>query len=116
MKLDLNKEKLAELLQKGRETAVLAGAAALSGAEMARNKAEDALLCARLSSEVKRLQEEVELQLMHVGQLIYATHKGTPSGSESIQTVLEYVDSLYEQMEAHEAEIDRLKGRSQTNR
>ena len=115
MKLDLTKEKLEKLLQRGKETAVLAGAAALEGVEQARCRAEDTLLHVRLSTEVRRLQEEIDLELRHIGMILYDIHKGTPSESENVQAVLEYVDSLYEQMEAHQAEMERLKGRSQTN-
>ena len=109
MKLDLSKEKLEHLLRRGRDTAVLAGAAALEGAELARCRAESAVEYARLAKMVRELQQEIDLQLRHIGQLIYATHTGTPSASEDIQTILEFVDSLYDQMAAHQEEMSRLK-------
>lgn len=45
-----------------------------------------------------------------MGELVYATHRGTPSDSEDIQEILEYVDSLREELEAHQRELRTLAG------
>ena len=45
-----------------------------------------------------------------IGELVYATHRGTPSDSEELQKILEYVDDLHEQIEAHEHELKLMRG------
>ena len=45
-----------------------------------------------------------------VGELIYATHRGTPSDSQAVQEILEYVDGLYEELEGHQQQLKLLRG------
>ena len=40
-----------------------------------------------------------------VGEIMYAAHRGSPSDSGEVQRILEFVDGLYEEMEAHMEEI-----------
>ena len=67
--------------------------AATTAVEMA----EDGISYAKMSRSVKDLQAEIDRQMKTLGELLYATHKGTPSDSSYIQEVLEYVDNLQDQ-------------------
>ncbi|MDE7221363.1 MAG: hypothetical protein K2O45_17400 [Oscillospiraceae bacterium] len=70
-----------------------------------KGKAEDRVSQVRLEREIRDLQEEIDLQMQMVGEIMYAAHRGSPAESEDIQRILEYVDGLYEEMEAHLEEI-----------
>ena len=73
-------------------------------------KAEGLRAHARLEREVSDLQEEIDLQMRAIGEIMYASHKGRPSDSDCIQQILDYVDSLYEQLEAHRQELEVKRG------
>ena len=84
---------------------------AAQAAETARDTASEAAgLAGRRAEAAADVTEEIELQMGEIGRLIYATHTGTPSDSGDVQNILEYVDSLYEQLEGHEAELKRMRG------
>lgn len=87
----------------------LAGAAQ-AGAGALERRAEDAVNALRLRQTIRDLEEEIGLQLRAVGELVYATHRGTPSDSEDLQEILEYVDSLREELEAHQRELRTMAG------
>ncbi len=94
-----------------------AGGAALDGAAMLRDaasaagrRASELLSQVRLEREIRDIREEIGLQMRAVGEIIYATHRGSPSGSEKIQTILEYVDGLQEELDAHRRERETLRG------
>ena len=92
----------------------LQGAAELarSGAELMEEKTEDVRSRARLEREVADLREEIDLQMQAVGEVMDASHRGRPSDSGCIQQILEYVDSLYEQLEAHQKTLAAAQGQT----
>ena len=91
--------------------AALDGAAVLrEGASAAGRLAEKFLSRVRLEREIRDLREEIGLQMQAVGEIIYASHRGSPTGSEKIQTILEYVDGLHEELDAHRREQETLRG------
>ena len=73
-------------------------------------KAEDTLSHMKLQRRIRDLEEEIALQMQTLGEMIYDTHRGTPSTSTEMQLVLEYVDSLYEEIEAHRRQIRMMQG------
>ena len=73
-------------------------------------KAADSLACAKLHRTIADLEDEISLQLCAIGEIIYATHCGNPSGSEEIQKILEYVDDLSDEIEGHEQQLKLLLG------
>lgn len=105
-----NKKTWQKLLGRTKKTAESVAEAAQSGAAVVGQKAEETLACAKLHRRVHELQEEIDLQMGEVGRLIYATHCGTPSDSDSVQEILEYVDSLYEEMEGHHKQMKIMRG------
>ena len=70
-----------------------------------KSRAEEKAGHVRLEREIRDLREEIDLQMQMVGEIMYAAHRGSPSDSEEIQRILEYVDGLYEEMEGHLEEI-----------
>ena len=83
---------------------------AKAGAERMGFNAEDAMLRNKLQRTIKELEDEIDLQFAEIGALIYATHTGTPAPSSDIQEILSYVDSLFEQVEGHERQLQILDG------
>ncbi len=73
-------------------------------------KAADVLACVRLRRAVADLEDEIALQMCAIGELVYATHCGNPSDSDEVQKILEYVDDLSDEIDAHERQIKLLMG------
>ena len=103
MDIIFTKSKMEVLLGKTR-------AKARKGAAAVKEKTGDALLMARLQKRVKDLEDEIDLQLAEVGALIYATHTGHPSESGEMQEILEYIDTLYEEVAGHERQLALMHG------
>lgn len=104
-KITFENPKLEKLVNRTKDVAVSAAKTARERTAGLGKLAGDRMARARLSRAVEDLQYEIDLQMQAVGCLIYATHKGRPSDSNEIQQILEYVDSLYEQMEGHEQQL-----------
>ena len=73
-------------------------------------KASDTLSYARLRHQVDELQDEIMLQMCALGELVYATHCGNPSDSDDLQKILEYIDDLHDEIDAHEEQMKLLRG------
>ena len=73
-------------------------------------KAADLVSRVKLMRTISDLEDEITLQLCSIGELIYATHRGTPSDSEELQRILEYVDDLHDQIEGHEQQLKLMLG------
>ena len=110
IKVQINSEFLNNLFAKTKGSASGVADAARSGMAAMSIKAGDAIACARLHRAINDLEDEIDLQLCDIGRLVYATHIGNPSDSEEIQQILTYVDGLYEEIAAHEEELERLQG------
>lgn len=108
IKFNLNPGPLSALLNRAGVSDVTE--AARVSVENLGTKASDAIACAKLHRAINELEDEIDLQLCDIGRLIYATHIGNPSDSDEIQKILEYVDGLYEEIAAHEQELDLLQG------
>ena len=80
------------------------------GASGLRSRVEEMVSRVRLDREIRDLREEVNLQMRAVGEMIYASHRGNPSDSGQVQSILEYVDGLYEELDAHRRERETLRG------
>ena len=102
--------KTKKLRRRAEAAAFGAAEAARAGAERAGQSAENAVTRVKLSRAIRDLQEEIQLQMQTVGELIYATHRGTPSDSDDVQEVLEYVDGLYEELAGHQRQLKLLQG------
>ena len=73
-------------------------------------KASDLMACRELRRTVDELEDEIMLQMCALGELVYATHTGSPSDSDELQKILEYIDDLHDEIEAHEEQILLMRG------
>ena len=110
IKIAFKSDLINNLLAKNNITAADVTEVARTGMAAMSVKANDAIACAKLHRAINELEDEIDLQLCDIGRLIYGTHIGNPSDSDEIQKILEYVDGLYEEIAAHEQELDALQG------
>ena len=100
-------EKLYELLDTIQRTAVQASDVAADAAYGVSKKAGELLSVAKLNIRVVELKAEVNTALRELGEMLYATHTGTPTDSEILQAKLREIDDLKAQIAALEAQIGR---------
>ena len=110
IKVTIHSDCLKKLFAKTGLSAADVSDAAHSGMSEVSSRVSDTIACAKLHRAINDLEDEIDLQLCDIGRLVYATHIGTPSDSEEIQKILTYVDGLYEEIAAHEDELDHLRG------
>ena len=110
IKVKIHADFLNNFLTKTKVSAADVADAARTGLAVVSDKASHTIACNKLHRAINDLEDEIDLQLCDIGRLIYATHIGNPSDSDEIQKILEYVDGLYEEIAAHEQELDRLQG------
>ena len=100
-------ETLQELLNAIQRTAGQVSDTAADAAYGVGKKAEALLSTAKLNIRAADLKAQINAQLKTVGEMIYATHTGTPTDSEILQAKLEEIDSLKAQIAALEAQIGK---------
>lgn len=110
MKFQFTVYPLRIVLQRAGDAALDAAAALREGTSAAERRAGGVLSRLRLEREIHDLQEEIGLQMQAVGEMMYASHRGRPADSGQVQEILEYVDGLHEEMEAHRRELETLRG------
>ncbi len=110
VKIVVSREKLERLGRETRQAVRQAAGVAAEAAAAVGRRAENAVAMARLERAAADVEEEIALQMQAVGELLYATHRGTPSDSDDIQQILEYVDGLYEELEGYRLEQRKLAG------
>ena len=102
-------ERLQELLDAVQRTATQVGGSAADAAYGVGRRAGELLSVAKLNIRLVDLRSEVNLQLREVGEMVYATHTGTPTESEVLLKKLQEIDDLKAQIAAVEAEIGRQR-------
>lgn len=110
MELKYGKESLQKLANIAKDTARAAAGMAQAGAARVTEAVSDAKSAVQLRRAIADLQEEIDLQMQAVGEMVYSTHRGTPSDSDVMQQILEYVDSLYEDQDAYRRQLRTLQG------
>ena len=105
-----SRERWDELARRAREKFQNAAALAKAGAEKVEEKTEALRAKSRLEREIGDLQEEIDLQMQIIGEVTYTAHQGRDTDEESLRQIMEYVDSLYEQLEAHRQELEASRG------
>ena len=100
-------EKVQELLDSVQRTACQVSDVAVDAAYGVGKKAGELLSVAKLNIRLVDLRAEVNLQLREVGELLYATHTGQPTDSQTLLAKLQEIDGLKAQIAAVEAEIGR---------
>ena len=110
MTVIVSKKRLKKLVRRTKAAALDMTELAKSGVELVGRRAEDAAGRVRLERAVRDLQEEIALQMETVGELVYAAHRDGSSAGEDVQEILEYVDSLYEELDGYQRELKRQRG------
>ena len=100
-------ETFGKILTTAYGAAVRAGGAAVNVASAVGRKTGELADSAKLRFHAATLEGRVEGTLAEVGELLYATHTGSPTDSEVLQAKLENIDAL----KAELAEINRQLGR-----
>ena len=103
-------EKLYDVLNKVQDTAVQVGGIAADAAYGVGRRAEELLSVAKLRVRVATLEGAVEGCMAEIGEMLYATHTGTPTESEVLLAKLQEIDGLRQQIDRLEREIARLQG------
>ncbi len=104
------KETLEELWGQTCRTALDLGDAAGRGAKAAGKTAETAARYAKLKLEEADLTAQVRRKLQRVGEMVYATHTGDPTGSDAMEEALLEIDSLREVLREKERQRLGLRG------
>ena len=110
IKITYSRERWEDLSRRAREKIQNAAELAKAGAEKMGEKAGELRAHARLEKEIHDLQEEINLQMQTIGEVVYAAHRDNSPDSGCVQQILEYVDGLYEQLDAHRQELDAAQG------
>jgi len=101
-------ERLQELLDAVQRTASQVGGSAADAAYGMGKRAGELLSVAKLNIRIMDLKGAVSTALREVGEMIYATHTGTPTESEVLLAKLQEIDALRAQIGQLEQEIARL--------
>ena len=100
-------ETLQELLSTIQRTAGQVSDTAADAAYGVVKNAEALLSTAKLNIRAADLKAQINAQLKTVGEMIYATHTGTPTDSDDLLAKLQEIDGL----NARLAEVNALLGR-----
>lgn len=100
-------EKLYELLEKVRETAIQASSIAADAAYGAGKKANELLSVAKANVQLAGLNADVNTALRETGELIYATHTGNPTDSDVLLAKLQEIDALKAQIAQLQEQIGK---------
>ena len=110
MDRELWKENWSRLCRHTRKTAEEVSAVARAGASRAGQAAENAVLYTRTKMAIMDLKAEINVQLRTVGEMVYATHSGDPTNSDTIHSILEQIDQLKKELRQKEGRLKALRG------
>ena len=97
-------EKVQELLENVQRTASRVSDVAVDAAYGVGKKAGELLSVAKLNIRLVDLRSEVNLQLREVGEMVYATHTGTPTDSDRLLEKMQEIDGLKARLRELEGE------------
>lgn len=100
-------EKMQELLNSVQRTAIQVGSVADAAAYGVGKKAGELLSVAKLNIQLVDRKAEVNTALREVGEMLYATHTGSPTESEVLLEKLQEIDGLKAEIRKLEAAIGR---------
>lgn len=100
-------EKVYELLETVRRTAITVSDVAVDAAYAAGKKGGELLDTAKKRIRIQQRKADVEAALCELGAMLYATHTGTPTESEELLAKMEEIDALRAEIAAMEEELGR---------
>lgn len=110
MNIKIDMQPLQNLAETAKGAVLSAVSLARTGSARVTEKVSGVKDAVQLRRAIADLQEEIDLQMQAVGEMVYATHRGTPSDSQVMAQILEYVDSLYEDQETYRRQLKVLQG------
>lgn len=110
MNIKIDMQPLQNLAETAKGAVLSAVSLARTGSARVTEKVSGVKDAVQLRRAIADLQEEIDLQMQAVGEMVYATHQGTPSDSQVMAQILEYVDSLYEDQETYRRQLKALQG------
>lgn len=102
-----NQDKFYDLLGTIQRAAMEAGDMALGAACITGEKAGELLDALQLHIRAGRLETEIGEKLRAMGELLYATHTGSPTDSEVLHKKMQEVDKLRAELEALNLRLGR---------
>jgi len=81
-----------------------------SGVEKVSETAENVVGYAKAKMALAELKSSLRAQLIKVGELVYATHTGDPTDSETLEEALCRIDALKAEIKEKEWEISSVRG------
>lgn len=102
-------EKLRALMDQVQTTAVKLGDTASDAAYGVGKKAEVLLGTAKANIKLAELKHAASREKQAVGEMIYATHTGTPTDSDELLAKLQEIDGLYAKI----AELEEQLGKAE---
>lgn len=100
-------DKLKELLDSIQRTAGQAGDTASDAAYGVSRKASQLLSTAKLNIRVCELKADINNAFQELGEMLYATHTGTPTASDELLQKMSEIDELKAQLSALSAQLGR---------
>lgn len=100
-------ERVYELLELVKNTAIQAGNVAADAAYGVGKLAEEALDAAKLRIRAAKVEGAIDGCMMEIGEMMYATHTGDPTDSDELLEKLKEVDDWKEEL----AQINEALGR-----
>lgn len=104
----MDQDKFYELLGTLQDGMCLAGTFALGALGLACEGAEKLAKGIKLRYQAACVEGEMDEKLMEAGEMVYATHTGTPTGSEELLAKLREIDAL----KARLSELNEALGRT----
>ncbi len=105
-------EQLLNLLDSVQRTARQVGDTAADAAYGVSKKTGELLSAAKLRIRIATLEGRVEGCFSEIGEMLYATHTGTPTDSELLLEKLREIDELKSQIAQLQQELEDLQGRA----
>ena len=102
-------EKLRALLDQIQATAAKLGDTAADAAYGVGKKAEVLLSTAKLNIKIAELKQAANREKQEVGEMIYATHTGSPTDSDVLLEKLQDIDKLYAQIAELETQLGKTE-------
>lgn len=100
-------DKIYNLLSALQRTAAQGGDIALGAAYLAEQKAETLFDTAKLLLRANSLEHDIDRRMQAMGELLYATHRGSPTESEILHQRMEEIDALRAELEELNVRLGR---------
>ncbi len=100
-------DKIQEMLDTIQRTAVQAGDVASDAAYGVGKKAAQLLSTAKLNIRVCECKADIAAAFRELGEMLYATHAGSPTDSDDLLHKLENIDALKAQLNTLNAQLNR---------